>query len=431
MTTRKHNRTGFTLVELLVVIAIIGLLSGLIIPAVMGAVKTARQTAYKLEVDTLAEAVEKYRSKYGDYPPDGSSWTVMERHLRKAFPQILDTELALLSPIRGNATSGLMDLTTNISAAIPAAAIRNDFDTTVDLNYVSNNGAELKVMDPAEALVFFLGGFSADPQRPFTGVGGPFVDIDPAANTVFYSYNLQRANPFFEFPSSRLSIQQVPIGAFTANVSNDESSYHNNCYRVLNTVDLPNDLLPVYVGTGGSPGIDAPIVYFDARTYVLVKGGGPYVSFYQPSPNYTAATDSDATLGAVRPLASNTVRVPPRTTAFSRNQFLEDGKFQVIGPGVDGSYGGLINSEIATLPSNQSALAAAIFICLPSGDSYQSDAGNVPNVGPAFPFVYSRMMLSSNSGLLPEQRSRNLNLLDNAANFSARTFKESIGVGSP
>ncbi len=62
-------RRAFTLVELMVVIVIIGIIAGFALPAIFSAVKAARQGAYKLEVDTLADAVEKYRTKYGDYPP--------------------------------------------------------------------------------------------------------------------------------------------------------------------------------------------------------------------------------------------------------------------------------------------------------------------------------------------------------------------------
>jgi prepilin-type N-terminal cleavage/methylation domain-containing protein len=95
---RRSVRTAFTLVELMMVIVIIGILAGLAIPAIMRAISTANEGAYKQEIDTLADAVEKYRTKYGDYPPDGSSWQIMERHLRKAFPQIQQSELNLLNP---------------------------------------------------------------------------------------------------------------------------------------------------------------------------------------------------------------------------------------------------------------------------------------------------------------------------------------------
>ena len=70
------------MVELLVVIAIIGTLVGILVPAVFGVVSNMNRASVKFELHTLNDAVEKYRSKYGDYPPDGSSWTVMESHLR-------------------------------------------------------------------------------------------------------------------------------------------------------------------------------------------------------------------------------------------------------------------------------------------------------------------------------------------------------------
>ena len=63
---------GFTLVELLVVIAIIGTLVGILVPAVFGVVSNMNRASVKFELHTLNDAVEKYRSKYGDYPPDGS-----------------------------------------------------------------------------------------------------------------------------------------------------------------------------------------------------------------------------------------------------------------------------------------------------------------------------------------------------------------------
>ena len=74
-------RRGFTLVELLVVIAIIGLLVGLTVPAVFGVRGAFNRASVKFEVQALNDAVENYRSKYGDYPPDGSSWTVFEKHM--------------------------------------------------------------------------------------------------------------------------------------------------------------------------------------------------------------------------------------------------------------------------------------------------------------------------------------------------------------
>ncbi len=78
------------------------------------------------------------------------------------------------------------------------AGIRNDFDRSVVTP--AYTASELKVMDPAEALVFFLGGFSSNPQRPFTGEGGPF-SVTSTDTTVTggqtLQYNVQRTGAFF------------------------------------------------------------------------------------------------------------------------------------------------------------------------------------------------------------------------------------------
>ena len=96
----KRYRVGFTLVELLVVIAIIGVLAGLLVPAVFAVRKTFNNASVKFEVQGLDSAVNNYRTKYGDYPPDGSSWPIMESHFRKAFPGILQSELLLFQTVR-------------------------------------------------------------------------------------------------------------------------------------------------------------------------------------------------------------------------------------------------------------------------------------------------------------------------------------------
>jgi prepilin-type N-terminal cleavage/methylation domain-containing protein len=260
---QRTNRTrkAFTLVELLVVIAIIGVLVGLLLPAVFGVRRSFNNAAVKFEVQSLHDAVNQYKNKYGDYPPDGSNWGAFEGHLRKAFPNILQSELNLLNPANGSANS----------------YIRNDY--------------EGRVMDPAEALVFFLGGFSKDGQRPLTGKGGPFVLVGTA-----YQYNPARENSFYEFKKERLLL-------------GDDELRGN-----------PNDLLPVY----SSYQTTAPYVYFNGKTYQSMRPTGLFCNYHRSAPE-------NPVMGVARPLLA----ASPTPVSLYENR----DTFQIISPGVDGLYG--------------------------------------------------------------------------------------------
>lgn len=373
----QHRRRGFTLVEILIVIAILGILAGLLAVGVNAARVAILKRAQKFEIEMIAQAVEQYRLKYGDYPPDGSSWPVMEAHLRKAFPNILISELNLLDPkFHSGQSTPFVRLNSDI---------RNDNDTTAthpllpyarSINSGINSG---RVMDSAEALVFFLGGFSSDQQRPLTGPGGPF-----AASGTGYIYNAQRENEFFEFKTNRLTLEQ-------SGISNDESRFGQG---------IGNDLLPVYIGAG--PSIEqggVPITYFDSRTYQL---GGAYYNFYAPGP---VASHPDC----ARPFLANEVN-NSYAGAPKPQRYANEKTFQIMNAGYDKLYG------CQTVASAVSSSNLFLFTC-PGGTACQRNTGNGLFFAPASPSAI-KYFLPEFGNLRPVD--------DNTSNFiDGPTFAES------
>ena len=93
-----HRQAGFTLVELLVVMVILGLLASLVLPNFFGQAEKAREKTAKVQISTLANALDAYALDVGRYPSSAEGLDALVRqpggveqwdgpYLKKAVPK--------------------------------------------------------------------------------------------------------------------------------------------------------------------------------------------------------------------------------------------------------------------------------------------------------------------------------------------------------
>ncbi len=310
---------AFTLVELLVVIAIIALLAGLIIGAAGPAVTAARQAVITAEINQYNQAIEDFKNSVQAYPPnaqtDGLAPTASQhldndrvlanfkRFFNKAFPSHRESPELL---------EALVGLSGTAQGATPASGEATNLPGG---------------MNAAEAMVFWLGGFSDDPKYPISGTGGPSYSLGNLTGGVL----AHQADPI-DNRSWRLGISIENLGP-----RDDANYFPANYQRFITYTDprngttvrrinfwylkAPNNITPyVYFDTSRGSGVDAEI---DAPA---ATGG---VAYTGPEADALAQLQY---VHAVKQLQEDaSARLPFR--------YANAGKFQIMHAGVDEEWG--------------------------------------------------------------------------------------------
>jgi len=192
----KRNARGFTLVEMLIVVVIIGILASLVTVAAIAGGRAARRAAIKADITQVEAALEQYKNKYGEYPPDFSDPNAVMRHVRKRWPRCNISEPVFFQNV--------------VNAGWKVVEVDNNGDVEFDDGHVIPDEDGVGHLG---AITFWLGGlpeggmlggFSADPSNPF--------NLNP---------NVQREKPMLE----------LTIGGNVVNCDNPFGVYYFKSYK--------------------------------------------------------------------------------------------------------------------------------------------------------------------------------------------------------
>lgn len=275
-TSRVRPPRGFTLVELMIVIVIIGVLVAMIMPAIAGAFRNARDAQVISEISNLSAAIASFKVSYGIEPP---------------------SRIELYETAAG--WTGTSAITVNSRALIRRMWPQFDFTLARDINGDGDTNDTVR-MNAGECLLFFLGGI---------------LDGDPACG-----YALKTANNIPETPpaASPSGFSKNPANPFARGGNREGPFFDFDISRLIDTdPPPPANVAKAYEYRDSMPGQSKPLLYFSSYEGQGYRMTGALMEI--------SATQPVGTLTSVYMVSPTSPQKPQ--------------SFQIISPGADGDYG--------------------------------------------------------------------------------------------
>lgn len=324
-------RRGFTLVELLVVMFVLAILIALLLPAINGAVRSARNATVTAEINQMATALADFKSKFGTYPPSRimlseSGWYNTEAgNTPLAATQFFGNEVIYAgnndlthAELAERSIASLLKIWPRIQENIRRGPVPPKAEKVHDFRGLGMGGDPARIyLEGHECLVFFLGGIPVPSSFGGPATVGfannprnPFLNADNGPN---------RVAPMMEFNPGRL-------------------------------VDSDNDGMPGYVDPLGAAGDRRYYAYFSSY------GGNGYdpndVNLSGSAIDTTEASETmsrpyrvNFKANLVTSVAPNPYTtglpayVPPPGGDIVSTAFVKPDSFQIISAGRDARYG--------------------------------------------------------------------------------------------